>query len=472
MFETKHCFNSSGNPSPDIAGRSGAWRHRSRFAPTLFLVVSALLLPNALAIFASIWIGIPPRPNVIAAYALVALLCIRLPRTAAAPLYLVAVAFDVLTIIAHIFFLDLSLIYQNIPAFTHVRTLASPLYTGMLVALSLFLAANIAFLMRYRALMARGNKAVLALAVVACLAADLTINGSANLDLGPAAGIGQPFRSGVQMSGFDEVVGPSRPKRHVLLVLVESLGQLRDLHHRKVLFSAFDDEALKERFSITTGTTSFFGSTAYGEMRELCQLRSSYGAILDEEGLTCLPALFATRGYRTVSVHGFTRAFYDRLSWYPRIGFVRTVFQETANATFKRQCGGPFVGPCDVEIADVISERLSTTSQPMFVYWLTLNSHVPVRAGEATPRHDCATGGPFGDPEVCVMAEIWEDLFAAISRLAIRHPETEILLVGDHAPPLWRKAARGLFEPDRVPWIRLAPRDPTDGPKREATAAP
>lgn len=446
---------------------------RSNFIQSTFLlIVGALLLPNALAVLGSIWIGVPPRPNVIAAYALVALLCTRLPRIAAIPLYLTAVAFDVLTIVAHIFFLDLSLIYQNVPAFTHVRTLASPVYAGMLAALTLFIAANVTFLMRYRVSMARGNKGVLAVAIVACLAGDMAINGSANLDLGPAAGIGQPFQSAVQVSGFDEVAGASRPKHHVLLVLVESLGQLRDPQQRKVLFSSFDDEKLRERFAVTTGTTSFFGPTAYGEMRELCQLRSSYGSLLDSDRPSCLPAQFAARGYRTVSVHGFTSAFYDRLSWYPRIGFVRTVFQETATATYKRRCGGPFVGPCDVEIADVISDRLSAATQPMFVYWLTLNSHVPVRAGEATPRHDCATGGPFGDPEVCTMAEIWEDLFAAISRLAMRNPETEILLVGDHAPPLWRRKARGLFEPDQVPWLRLAPRSAPLQLSREATAVP
>ena len=56
------------------------------------------------------------------------------------------------------------------------------------------------------------------------------------------------------------------------------------------------------------------------------------------------------------------------------------------------------------------------------------------------------------------MAEIWEDLFDAISRLALRNPETKILLVGDHAPPLWRRSASRQFETGRVPRIRLAPR--------------
>jgi hypothetical protein len=436
-----------------------------RLRNTLLLLAGALLLPNALAIGAGLWIGVPPRTAAMALYVLLALVCSRIPIGAVIPLYLAALTFDILLIIAHIFYLDLNLIGQNIPAFTHVRVLASPLYTELVAALVVFMATNIAFLMRFRTEMARGSRIVLGLAVIPCLLADVRLNGSANLELGPAAGIGQPFQSAVEMSGFDGLTASTQHGRNVLFVVVESLGDLRDPAQRAVLFAAFDDPALRRRYAVTTGTTPFYGPTAYGEMRELCHSRASYDIVLTAHPPTCLPAQFAALGYRTVSVHGFSSAFYDRVSWYPRIGFIRSVFQETARARYSRRCGGPFVGPCDVDIADTISDRLASATQPNFVYWLTLNSHVPVKAGEATPRHACATGGPFGDPEVCAMAEIWEDLFAAVTRLALRNPDTEILLVGDHAPPLWRRAARSLFAPDRVPWIRLAPLGPPDTPQ-------
>lgn len=431
-----------------------------RVRPTLLLFLGALLLPNALAIIASIWIGVPTRTSAIAAYVVLALACSRIPPVAIIPLYLAVLAFDLLLIIAHIFYLDLSLIGQNIPAITHIKVLASPFYTGLAAALVVFVAANIAFLIRFRRQMAQGSRIVLGLAAIACLTADIQMNSSANLELGPAAGIGQPFQSAAEISKFGNLTSQVGAQRNVLFVVVESLGYMRDPKMRALLFSAFDDPVLRQRYAITTGTTSFYGPTAYGEMRELCHVRSSYSVIFTDHAPECLPAQFARRGYRTVSVHGFTSTFYDRLSWYRRIGFIRTVFQETAHTHFTRHCGGAFVGPCDVDIADTISDRLASATQPTFLYWVTLNSHVPVKAGEATSRHDCATGGPFGDPEVCAMAEIWEDLFAAISRLAMRNPDTEILLVGDHAPPLWRRMARGLFMPDRVPWIRLAPIGP------------
>ncbi|WP_187274914.1 MULTISPECIES: hypothetical protein [unclassified Methylobacterium] len=86
--------------------RVGGWAVRRRIAqagPTLLLVVGALLLPNALAILASLWIGIPARSAPIAAYVVVILVGIRLPPLAVVPLYLTVVAFDLLMIVTEIF---------------------------------------------------------------------------------------------------------------------------------------------------------------------------------------------------------------------------------------------------------------------------------------------------------------------------------------------------------------------------------
>lgn len=430
----------------------------TKIPSTLFLLTGGLILPNALALVGGLWIGVPTRTTAIAVYAAVALLSSMVPRFLIPLLFIAALLIDCLDIVAHIFFLDPSLIAQNIPAFTHVRVLASPLYIVLALANVLFVAANIAFLLRFRTQMAQGSRIVFGLLVASSLLLDIQANGSTNFDIGPAAGIGKPFQSAVQKSGFDSLTQVDWPRRNVLFVIVESLGYLPDPEERRVLFSAFDDPALKDRFAITTGTTSFYGPTAYAEMRELCGVRAYYTVMFGDHPPSCLPGLFAKRGYYTFSIHGFTSQFYNRLSWYPKVGFARSAFEGSTLKPYNRRCGGPFVGLCDVDIAGRLSERLKAAKEPTFIYWLTLNSHVPVRADEATPRHDCETGGPFGDPEVCVMAEIWEDLFDGIRRLALENPETEILLVGDHAPPLWRRNARRHFKTDRVPWIRLAPR--------------
>ncbi|GJE35952.1 hypothetical protein LDDCCGHA_6173 [Methylobacterium oxalidis] len=256
---------------------SGPARFRKFFSrPTLLLLLGGIALPNALALAANIWVDVPPRTAAIAAYAAVALLSAHLRAAAIVPLYLAAVTFDGLAIIAHVFFMDLTLITENIPTLTHVRLLSSPFYAALIAALIAVLAANILFLLRCRSAMAGGDRLVFLLAVIGCLVADFQFGNAARAKYSPAAGIGQPFQSAVQMSGFAETADPARPKRSVLLVLVESLGILRDAQQRSILFSAFDDADLRARYTLTSGTTTFFGATAYGEMRELCQSRSSY----------------------------------------------------------------------------------------------------------------------------------------------------------------------------------------------------
>lgn len=435
-------------------------RHRA----TLLLVCGGLILPNALALVAGAVIGLPIRPGAIAGYALIALLCGRVWRPLLAAAFLALLAYDGLNVVCRIFLLDLPMLVRTLPAALHVEFLRSPAYALLALGVVTFAAANVLFLTLAAPAMRRGSRSVYGLAVAAMLAWDGVANGSASYDLGPAAAIGKPFESAVERSGFAALPTAPRPPRHAMLVLVESLGVLKDPGQRALLLAPFGDPELRRHYAVTTGTTTFFGATAYGEMRELCHSRASYVSILDGEDPFCLPDAFAARGYRTVSVHGFHGEFYDRENWYPKAGFVRSVFQESFTRPFKRHCGGPFAGPCDVDVADAISERIAASTQPYFLYWLTLNSHVPVHRGQATPRHDCGNGGgPFGDAEVCAMAEIWEDLFVAVRRLALANPGTEILLVGDHAPPLWRRAARGLFAPDRVPWIRLSPRQAVAG---------
>src|SRR5262249_23461628 len=78
---------------------------------------------------------------------------------------------------------------------------------------------------------------------------------------------------------------------------------------------------------------------------------------------------------------------------------------------------------------------------------------------EGTPRFGCENGGGrIGHAEVCYMTEMWVDLWESIIRMTAEIPATEILIVGDHAPPLWSKAGRHLFAPGQVPGVRLPPR--------------
>ena len=58
------------------------------------------------------------------------------------------------------------------------------------------------------------------------------------------------------------------------------------------------------------------------------------------------------------------------------------------------------------------------------------------------------------------MTEMWMDVMDSVVALATDPglPPFEILVVGDHAPPLWSRQGRGLFVPGAVSWFRLSPK--------------
>lgn len=463
--------------------------------PTLLLCIAGLALPNALAVVAELRsIGLPPRSLPITFYALLAMLAPALPAFLVVPAYLAVLAYDVVSATSAAFYFTQWELVSSLHLGAEIDVLASPLYAALCLGLALLVAANIALLLAGKRLFAGANRPVFAALMLLVSGGDMLINVSPHYDFGPLAARGQPFESAVQKSGFGEALESGSGRgRNVLLVMVESLGVLSDRRQRALLFAPFRDPELLARYSVSSGYTTFFGATAYGEMRELCGTRASYKTILAGNDPVCLPDVLAAKGYRTVSVHGFTDAFYARKQWYPKIGFARSIFQESLTRYYGRSCGGAFSALCDVDIAEAIATRMAPAAHDLdepsarcrgaspapcefdfaeklktrmaaeqhrlFVYWLTLNTHVPVRIGDAKPRFGCTHGGgAFGEPEVCTMVELWVDLFEAVRRIALEAAPMEILLVGDHAPPLWRRAARNMFEPGIVPWVRLTPK--------------
>lgn len=356
--------------------------------PCLLLLVGGLVLPNVLALAIDTVAGVPPRTSAIALYAVIALMAGRLPGYALVLLGLSTMVFDLVFAVARMFFLDPDGLMHLIDLDVLATLLATPVYAAGAVAVVGVTLAYLAFLVRAGPAMRRGNRPVFAAAVAALLIGDGLVNGSTAYDFGTLASTGKAFESGAR-SGFDALPDQKRPPRRVLMVLVEGLGVLRDGNQRAILTAPFDDPALRRLYTMTTGTSAFFGATASGEMRELCRTYRAHREVFAGEDPTCLPDRFAALGYRTVSVHGYHAGFYGRAHWYPLAGFQRSLFGETLGALFPKTCGGPFPGPCDTDLAHVVGAELDAPG-PSFVYWLTLNSHVPV------PRHE-ATRGRIAD---------------------------------------------------------------------------
>jgi len=197
-------------------------------------------------------------------------------------------------------------------------------------------------------------------------------------------------------------------------------------------------------------------------MRDLCDTRERYEEFTKTNGSSCLPARLRKRGYATMAVHAFSYRMYERNEWYPVVGFDKELFGEELVKSTRRLCGNAFTGVCDADLPPIIVREAAFSKKPKFIYWLTLNTHVPVAPDQALTDFGCEDdAGIFQHMHVCQMAELWHDVFASVSKLALDPSigPAEILVVGDHAPPLWSRRARAQFEPGIVPWYRLTPRD-------------
>jgi hypothetical protein len=279
------------------------------------------------------------------------------------------------------------------------------------------------------------------------------------MQFGTAVAAGRGFESAAVVSGFDEAASGAG-RRNMLVVIVESMGAFHDPALQGLLAAPLDHPGIAARYEVSLGTAPYVGSTTAGEMRELCGTRASYTALLSGDVHDCLPARLAAQGYATLGFHAYTATMFDRRDWWPRLGLQETRFHEDLHPELVRRCGRVFIGACDADIPARLHAAVVASDRPVFLYWLTLNTHVPIRFGEGRPRLDCAQGGPHRNTEVCAMTEMWMDVMESVVALATDPglPPFEILVVGDHAPPLWSRQGRGLFVPGEVSWFRLTPK--------------
>ncbi|HZP69705.1 MAG TPA: sulfatase-like hydrolase/transferase [Pseudolabrys sp.] len=431
-------------------------------SPTAAIFAAGLILPNLLSIVtlgSYIDLSLPPRTAAIMAYATLAICARRIPYALTIILFLAILAADIVWTIAVSFALAPNELVGALAHTQHINFLRSPLYAALIGVLVTTSAATLWLLYRRETLL-RANVVALFAAALIFAGVEFATNISPHYQFGALLGRNVPIESAAAKSGFNAVAGTNG--RNVVLVLVESLGYLTDPIARRQVDSPLFDARITDKYQITTGNVVYYGSTTSGEMRELCSTRESYEDFTKTNGSSCLPARLRQRGYATMAVHAFSYTMFDRGEWYPVIGFEKGVFGEELVKVTHRLCGGPFRGVCDSDLPPIIAQESAFSKKPKFIYWLTLNTHVPVVGDDAKADFGCEKdAGLFRHVRVCEMAELWRDVFEGVSKLALDPSigPAEILVVGDHGPPLWSRRARAQFEPGLVPWYRLTPRD-------------
>lgn len=268
-----------------------------------------------------------------------------------------------------------------------------------------------------------------------------------------------PYRQATRP--WSDAISAKKPlNQKLLLIIVESWGHpLNEAIQQDILKNL---KAKANEFDFfSQGSIPFRGITVEGELRELCQLQPETIDIVQiRTGFqNCLPHLLNDLGYETRSLHGGSSTIYGRKIWYPKAGFQTGLFQEDFKLSSK--CI-PFDGACDWDILPFLKQSFAQDKK-LFNYWLTLTSHYNYDIKDIhNKRFDCDTYHIPEDGDACHnfmhQAQLFDNLADFISAPEMKG--VEVIIVGDHPPPLFKSDEINLFKTkemtdDHIGWVHF-----------------
>lgn len=268
-----------------------------------------------------------------------------------------------------------------------------------------------------------------------------------------------------QVVSFLESAGNRGESPDVVLILVESWGLALDPRLAQALTAPYEDPRIARKYRISYGAAPFFGLTVPGEARELCHSTLAFGILhaSSEEANQCLPAWFHARGYENFAIHGYLGQMFGRNLWYPKLGFDQTWFGPALQKQGLPNCIGAFPGVCDANIARWMGGSLLSVGQgkPRFIYWVTLNSHLPVPKNRSVLDNEfCKTQPELrGSDVLCSWFRLVRTVHESVQQVALGPTArpTIFVLVGDHAPPFSNPQLAQEFSSSQVPYVILTP---------------
>jgi hypothetical protein len=415
-----------------------------------------LLIPN-MAIVLMWFVGGPPMDVELAVFAAVALGVAQASSTWAKRLVLFVMIAELNYLYVCAMFNLAPGNWSMLPGFIReVQPLRSPEY---LLAAAVFVAVAIVALVKApRVPRFKGPLAYLfgAVFILALVGTDYEATAATRGSYRAAPAPGALYTSATVQARVDR---PRPDRRDLVVVVVEALGVPADPTGTALFAADWNRPGWSARYDVTHGQVPFYGSTTNGELRELCNKWGNY-TDFDFDQTDCLPKRYARAGYQTIAYHGFAKLMFDRDHWFPKMGLQHLAFGEELLDQGLSICPGVFPGACDTDIAPVIAKRLKQADKPQFVYWMTLNSHLPVLKSHGLGTAVCELGSrEWADahPQVCRLFLVHHRLADAIDALAMDKdlPPTDFVIVGDHVPPFFDRTSRSLFDNAHVPWIAL-----------------
>ena len=419
-----------------------------------------LLVPNILVIL--MWpIGGPPMQPELLMFGLVALLVSMLPWVLAKRVALLAMIAAVTSSYVCSMFNISPTDVTLLPRFlTEVRPWQSPMYLIGTAIVVVAIALSVTLAPRVPRPATTTSWAFGLLAVIGLGQADLAATAATAGTYHAAWEPGEPFVSATTEAG---IAKPPASRHNIVVILVEGLGLPTVAPERPMFDTDWARPRWNARYAVRHGRVPYYGSTTNGELRELCDVWGRYDSF-DFAAAHCLPAAYRAAGYQTTALHSFDGDFFDRDRWWPKLGFERMEFKPQLLGAGARPCGGIFPGACDDDVPGLIGAQLKAAIKPQFVYWVTLNTHLPVIADPALGTATCELADPAwqaNDPQLCRMFMLHHRLADAIDKLAMDPalPPTDFVIVGDHMPPFLGRQKRFRFDPAHVPYVYLQAKD-------------
>lgn len=210
---------------------------------------------------------------------------------------------------------------------------------------------------------------------------------------------------------------------------------------------------------VAQGENPALESTIEGEIRELCDLKAKSGNFAFgpfDKFKQCVSVRLQEQGYQVQSFHASDSKMYNRKIWYPHIGFQNAhFFPHFSNI---KQCHS-FHGACDYNVVHDVSAANKAAKGKSFIYWLTLNTHHPYSELDMLDKntYDCKQPLFKGRQEACRNLNLQNQFFQILAN-EIKDggfKDTEIIVVGDHPPPLILDEYKDSFKSYTVPFIHV-----------------
>ncbi|WP_138921381.1 sulfatase-like hydrolase/transferase [Novosphingobium pentaromativorans] len=436
-----------------------------------------VILPNIGAI--AMWpIGGPSAAFSMAVCGILALLFCQFKSAAIRQIGIVACfALSIMMYVTATFNLTPFKAVSSMKFLAEVDLASSPEYVLAFIVIVVALLLALRFAPRTPRLLSKEERVMAILAVALLINMDSIATAGTRGSYKMHAPEGTPIDSAVLQNRIEP---QSVHARNMIVILVESLGAPNNAHDRALFERAWGRERWSAKYQVSQGKTAYYGSTTNGALRELCAVWSDYDRF-DFDKTACLPKKFVKAGFHTTAIHAFYGEFFERDAWYPKLGFEDRLFRSDLLARNVGACGGVFEGACDSDIPALIGDRLrKARGKRNFVYWVTLNTHLPIAEDPSLHTENCSLSDPAWNtsfPMLCREYLLQQRLADALVKEVMRpdFPESDILIVGDHMPPFFPRDMRDRYDTRHVPWIMLRNRAAleryrSEGPKRLSAA--